>query len=139
MDHMGAKALSGQSGATLEATVIYSIACNRSTVPRKIRRGRPEFSAEPHTEIFAPACCRCMAIVPLLALLAVSAVADNIDLPVATQGTEQWAGIVAKAMSFGGKNQAESLQAFKSFQTSVKSKMGKTVSGCFSCLLVLCG
>ncbi len=70
-------------------------------------------------------CCRCLAT---LALLAVSAVADNIDLPVATQGTEQWAGVVAKAMTAGGRSQSESMQALKSFQSSVKDKMGQTVS-----------
>ena len=65
---------------------------------------------------------------PLLALLAVAAVADsNVDLPVATQGTEQWAGVVAKAMSAGGRNQDESLQALSSFQEKVFSKIAKTV------------
>ncbi|CAL5221431.1 g3619 [Coccomyxa viridis] len=66
---------------------------------------------------------RCLAT---LALLAVSAVADNVDLPVATQGTEQWAGVVAKAMTVGGRSQSESMQALKSFQSSVKDKMGQT-------------
>ena len=63
-----------------------------------------------------------------LALVVVSAVADKVDLPVATQGTEQWAGVVAKAMTVNGRSQAESLQALKAFQTSVTQKMGKTVS-----------
>ena len=46
----------------------------------------------------------------------------------ATQGTEQWAGVVAKAMTVNGRSQEESLQALKSFQSSVKDKMGQTVS-----------
>ena len=69
----------------------------------------------------------------VLALLAVSAVAADVDLPVATQGTEQWAGVVAKAMTAGGRSQAESMQALKSFQSSVMGKMGKTVN--LSCSL----
>ena len=73
-------------------------------------------------------CCRCLEALLVLALLMVSTVAADVDLPVATQGTEQWAGVVAKALTAGGRSQAESLQALKSFQTSVKGKMGKTVS-----------
>ena len=73
--------------------------------------------------------CRCLVVAPFLALLAVAAVADSgVDLPVATQGTEQWAGVVAKAMSAGGRNQDESLQALSSFQEKVFSKIAKTVS-----------
>ncbi len=64
---------------------------------------------------------------PVLALLVVSAMADGVDLPVATQGTEQWAGVVAKAMTVGGRSQAESMQAMQSFQDLVMQKMGKTV------------
>ena len=66
----------------------------------------------------------------VLAIVAVStsAVADYVDLPVATEGTGQWAGVVAKAMTVNGRSQAESLQALKSFQSSVMQKMGKTVS-----------
>ena len=64
----------------------------------------------------------------VLALLVLSTVAADVDLPVATQGTEQWAGVVAKAMTAGGRSQTESLQALKSFQSSVMGKMGKTVS-----------
>ena len=58
----------------------------------------------------------------------------DVDLPVATQGTEQWAGVVAKAMTVNGRSQSESLQALKSFQDSVTSKMSKTVS--WSCILI---
>ena len=48
---------------------------------------------------------------PLLAVLAISVVADNVDLPVATQGTEQWSGVLAKAMTMGGRDQDASLQS----------------------------
>ena len=66
---------------------------------------------------------------PLLALMAVTVIADDkVDLPVATQGTEQWAGVLAKAMSAGGRNQADSLQALSSFQEKVFAKIAKTVS-----------
>ena len=73
-------------------------------------------------------CCRCSEAVLFLALLVVSTLAEDVDLPVATQGTEQWAGVVAKAMTVNGRSQAESLQALKSFQSSVMQRLGKTVS-----------
>ena len=45
----------------------------------------------------------------------------------ATHGTEQWAGVVAKAMTAGGMSHADSLQALSSFKTAVAAKMAKTV------------
>ncbi|BDA50677.1 hypothetical protein COCOBI_16-3530 [Coccomyxa sp. Obi] len=48
---------------------------------------------------------------------------ETIDLPVATHGFEEWAGVVGKAMSFGGRNQEQSLQALKTFQSKVAAKM----------------
>ena len=79
---------------------------------------------------------RCLAVAPLLALLAISVVADNVDLPVATQGTEQWSGVLAKAMTMGGRNQEASLQALQSFQDKVFAKVAKTVSsGSFTQLI----
>jgi len=70
---------------------------------------------------------RYLALVPLavVVLASCAAAADKIDLPVATSGFEQWAGVVAKAMSFGGKDQAGSLQALKSFQAQVTANMQK--------------
>lgn len=62
--------------------------------------------------------CRCIFAGALMAalLLAVSrsCEASGVDVPVALHGTEQWAGVVAKAMTWGGKDQAQSLQAFQS-------------------------
>ena len=52
---------------------------------------------------------------------------DTLELPVATQGTEQWAGVVAKAMTAGGLSNGESLQALAAFKSAVASKMAKTV------------
>ena len=63
-------------------------------------------------------------------MLVVSAMAA-VDLPVATQGTEQWAGVVAKAMTVNGRSQEESLQALQSFKDSVAGKMSKTVRGAY--------
>ncbi|CAL8465614.1 g5150 [Coccomyxa elongata] len=60
-----------------------------------------------------------------LAVLACSAAADGIDLPVAAHGFEQWAGVVGKAMSFGGRDQATSLQALEGFQAKVAANMQK--------------
>ncbi len=76
--------------------------------------------------------CRYLALVPLafVVLASCASAADKIDLPVATGGFEQWAGVVGKAMSFGGKNQAESLQALKSFQGKVMANMQKQVPPC---------
>ena len=51
----------------------------------------------------------------------------NLELPVATQGTEQWAGVVAKAMTAGGMDHGESMQALQAFKTAVAAKMAKTV------------
>ena len=59
--------------------------------------------------------------------LAVLAGSDGYDLPVATHGFEQWAGVVAKAMSYGGRDQDKSLQALKSFQARVASNMQNQV------------
>ena len=71
---------------------------------------------------------RCLDAVLVFALWAVSTLADDVDLPVATLGTEQWAGVVAKAMMVNGRSEAESLQALTSFQNFVQQRMGKTVS-----------
>ncbi|BDA44365.1 hypothetical protein COCOBI_05-5490 [Coccomyxa sp. Obi] len=69
---------------------------------------------------------RYLALAPLaLLVLASYASADSVDLPVATGGFEQWAGVVSKAMSFGGKNQDQSLQALKSFQSKVFANLQK--------------
>ena len=62
-----------------------------------------------------------------LAVLAGSAAAEGYDLPVATHGFDQWVGVVAKAMSFGGRDQDKSLQALKSFQARVASNMQNQV------------
>lgn len=59
--------------------------------------------------------------------MANSATASSVELPVATSGFEEWAGVVAKAMSFGGRDQETSLQLLKSFQASVAAKMQKQV------------
>ena len=53
--------------------------------------------------------------------------AGDLELPVATQGTEQWAGVVAKAMTAGGMDHGTSLQALQAFKTAVAAKMAKTV------------
>ena len=63
-----------------------------------------------------------------LAVLAASMKADKVDLPVATSGTDQWAGVVAKAMTFGAGNQDNAMKNFESFQARAMSKLQKTVS-----------
>ncbi|CAL8470325.1 g9867 [Coccomyxa elongata] len=69
---------------------------------------------------------RYLALAPLaLVVLASCASASTVDLPVATGGFEQWAGVVGKAMSFGGKNQDQSLQALKTFQSKVFANVQK--------------
>ena len=54
--------------------------------------------------------------------------ASDLELPVATQGTEQWAGVVAKALTAGGMSHTDSLQALQGFKSAVAAKMAKTVS-----------
>ena len=73
---------------------------------------------------------RCIAnALALVLLIAVSGTqCQTIDVPVATHGFEQWAGVVAKAMSFGGRNKAESLQALTNFQSNVQAKMQEKVN-----------
>ncbi|CAK0759021.1 hypothetical protein CVIRNUC_002665 [Coccomyxa viridis] len=54
--------------------------------------------------------------------------AGDLELPVATQGTEQWAGVVAKAMTAGGMDHGKSMQALQAFKTAVAAKMAKTAT-----------
>ena len=66
-------------------------------------------------------------MVAFLVLLVGSAVADDLQLPVATHGTEQWAGVVGKAMTAGGMSHGKSLQALQFLKSAVAAKMAKTV------------
>ena len=65
-----------------------------------------------------------------LAALAVSVSADagKVDLPVATEGTEQWAATVAKAMSYGAKDSSTAMTNFQSFHNRVLTNLQKQVS-----------
>ena len=76
--------------------------------------------------------CRCIFACALMAalLLAVSrsCEASGVDVPVALHGTEQWAGVVAKAMTWGGKDQAQSLQAFEAFKSRAMSALRRKVT-----------
>ena len=64
-------------------------------------------------------------------VVSVKAEASNIDLPVATSGTDQWAGVIAKAMTFGAGDQDTAMKKFESFQARAMSKLQRTVSrGC---------
>ena len=73
---------------------------------------------------------RCLVTFSLLValLVAASASEDNVDLPVATEGTKEWVALVAQAMSLGGRDQEQSLQALSSFQSSTMAKLQKKVS-----------
>lgn len=68
-----------------------------------------------------------MLALALVLLAGCVAADDKVDLPVATSGFEAWTAVVAKAMSYGNKNQGESLKALQSFQSDVMAKMQKTV------------
>ena len=64
----------------------------------------------------------------LVALAAcVSADSGNVDLPVATEGTHEWAATVAKAMSFGAKDQGTAMSNLQSFQSKVMANLQKHV------------
>ena len=78
--------------------------------------------------------CRCLVTVSLLAalLVASSASEDNVDLPVATEGTKEWVALVAQAMSLGGRDREQSLQALDSFQSSTMAKLQKRVTSLLS-------
>ena len=69
-----------------------------------------------------------IAVIAALATVSSCAADQSKDLPVATYGFEQWAGVVAKAMSFGGRNQEQSLAALKTFQSTVTAKMQEQVT-----------
>ncbi len=71
--------------------------------------------------------CRRPLCLAALVVLAASAHAA-VDLPVATSGTDQWAGVVAKAMSYGAGNQDDAMKNFESFQARAMSKLQATVS-----------
>jgi hypothetical protein len=63
-----------------------------------------------------------------ITLLCTLATADTTtDLPAATHGFDAWTSVVAKAMSFGGKDQAGSLQELSSFQEKVMASFKKQV------------
>ena len=74
--------------------------------------------------------CSCLVTVSLLAalLVAASASEDNVDLPVATEGTKEWVALVAQAMSLGGRDREQSLQALDSFQSATMAKLQKRVT-----------
>ncbi len=65
-----------------------------------------------------------------LAVIAVlgQAGASGVDLPVATSGTDQWAGVIAKAMAFGAGDQDTAIKNLESFQARAMSKLQATVS-----------
>ncbi|KAK9917365.1 hypothetical protein WJX75_003560 [Coccomyxa subellipsoidea] len=69
-----------------------------------------------------------IAVVVISASLSSSAAEGTTDLPVATYGFEEWAGVTAKAMSFGGRNQEQSLEALKGFQSKVTAKLQEQAS-----------
>ena len=74
-------------------------------------------------------CRRAVAAAVVLAALAacVSADSGNVDLPVATEGTHEWAATVAKAMSFGAKDQGTAMSNLQSFQSKVTANLQKQV------------
>ena len=64
----------------------------------------------------------------VLALLALGyADNSNIDLPVALSGTEQWAGVIAKAMSFGAPSSDAALENMQGFKSKVMDRLAKQV------------
>ena len=71
---------------------------------------------------------RAALLLAALAVLAASVKANKVDLPVATSGTDQWAGVVAKAMTFGAGNQDSAMKNFENFQARAISRLQKTVS-----------
>jgi hypothetical protein len=78
----------------------------------------------PDTQLCLPLLRRCLALAPVaIVLLAACVSADNIDLPVATSGFEKWAGVVGKALAFGGGDKDQTLQSLSSFQETVMQKM----------------
>lgn len=52
---------------------------------------------------------------------------QGLDLPVATSGFEQWAGVIGDALAFGGKSKEDTLQALKGFQAVAMEHLKKQV------------
>lgn len=57
-----------------------------------------------------------ISILAIWVFLASVAAEQPVDLPVATHGWDAWTGVVANAMSFGGRNKEKQLQALQDFQ-----------------------
>ena len=63
-----------------------------------------------------------------MALLALGCAEDSkIDLPVALSGTDQWAGVIAKAMSFGAPSADAALKNMQAFQSKVMERLTRQV------------
>ncbi len=63
-------------------------------------------------------------------MLAAESAVKGLDLPVATQGTEQWAGLVAQAMVNrpGHETPEKTLQGFASFKSRAMADLQAQVS-----------
>ena len=111
-------------------SVRYSLVCDDSGCflgRSKLVQVRPNHG---HLRFTLGLPCRLSLLWAALAVLVVSgkAGASNIDLPVATSGTDQWAGVIAKAMTFGAGDQDTAMKNFDSFQALAMSKLQSTVS-----------
>lgn len=62
------------------------------------------------------------------AMLAGNSLVDCLDLPVATQGLDEWVKIFAQAASYGGKSKEETLQTAKKMQSITMSSFQEHVS-----------
>lgn len=61
---------------------------------------------------------------------------QGLDLPVATSGFEQWAGVIGDALAYGGKSKEDTLQALKGFQAVVMEHLKKQVGFTYSVLFL---
>ncbi|BDA44177.1 hypothetical protein COCOBI_05-3610 [Coccomyxa sp. Obi] len=59
----------------------------------------------------------------ILVLAMLAGIVKGLDLPVATQGTEQWAGVVGQALINGGKNPEEIMQRATNFRSRVMASL----------------
>ncbi|CAL8467466.1 g7004 [Coccomyxa elongata] len=50
---------------------------------------------------------------------------QGLDLPVATSGFEEWAGVIGDALAYGGNSKEDTLQALKGFQAVVMEHLKK--------------
>lgn len=73
-------------------------------------------------------CCRRALSRTILVLSMLARIVNGLDLPVATLGTEQWAGVVAQALMRGNETPEKLMKAVPNFRSMTMAKFQDHVS-----------